>query len=254
MIEAFSLKDNFSIIDSDTILFLSLHNKEGEPEKTLQECKDKADEIIDNILIATNAKFYVCCWTVGSRNNFRLDYYPDYKKNRIGKELPKYFQEVKEYLMFTSKHAKAAIYSTTPKSYEADDLVLTYYNLYKEEYNCLICSPDKDIKGLNVRCYDYKKLEYNNPSQFVEFYDFFYDMIKGQSGDGIHGIKGLGNKAAESILGNCSENELASKTFEAYIRVYGIYEGIEKFYSTYKALKIVDDYPKEKLIKPILIE
>lgn len=244
------VKKKLTIIDADSIAFLAAHNKkDAEQQKTLDDCKNHAEEIIKNILIATEAEYYICCYTVRSANNFRLKFYPEYKQNRKFKEPIPFLNEVKEFLLFKSQYKSMATF-TGEESWEADDLVLSYYIHYNDEYDCIIASPDKDIKNLNVKVYDYKKLEYNNPSEFKENYSMAYDLIAGQSGDGIKGIEGLGDKAAEKLLSGILEVDLFPIVLKSYQNKYGLHEGIELFYSTYKALYIRADYPKERLLVP----
>ena len=243
-------KKKLTIIDADSIAFLAAHNKkDAEKEKTFDDCKLHAEEIIKNILIATEADYYICCYTVRSKDNFRLKFYPEYKQNRKFKEPIPFLNEVKNFLLFDSEYKSMATFDDEV-SWEADDLCLSYYNHFKDEYECLISSPDKDIKNLNVPVYDYKKLEYNNPSEFKENYSIAYDLIAGQSGDGIKGIEGLGDKAAEKLLIGVLEIDFFPVVLKAYINKYGLHVGIELFYSTYKALYIRADYPKERLLLP----
>jgi 5'-3' exonuclease len=244
------IKKKLTIIDADSIAFLAAHNKkDAEKEKTFDDCKLHAEEIIKNILIATEADYYICCYTVRSRDNFRLKFYPEYKQNRKFKEPIPFLSEVKDFLLFESEYKSMATFDDEV-SWEADDLCLSYYIHFKDEYECLISSPDKDIKNLNVPVYDYKKLEYNNPSEFKENYSMAYDLIAGQSGDGIKGIEGLGDKAAEKLLSGILEIDLFPVVLKSYINKYGLHAGIELFYSTYKALYIRADYPKERLLLP----
>lgn len=244
------IKKKLTIIDADSIAFLAAHNKkDAEKEKTFDDCKLHAEEIIKNILIATEADYYICCYTVRSRDNFRLKFYPEYKQNRKFKEPIPFLSEVKDFLLFKSEYKSMATFGDEV-SWEADDLCLSYYIHFKDEYECLISSPDKDIKNLNVPVYDYKKLEYNNPSEFKENYSMAYDLIAGQSGDGIKGIEGLGDKAAEKLLSGILEVDLFPVVLKSYINKYGLHAGIELFYSTYKALYIRADYPKERLLLP----
>lgn len=244
------IKKKLTIIDADSIAFLAVHNKkDAEKEKTFDDCKLHAEEIIKNILIATEADYYICCYTVRSRDNFRLKFYPEYKQNRKFKEPIPFLNEVKNFLLFDSEYKSMATFDDEV-SWEADDLCLSYYVHFKDEYECLISSPDKDIKNLNVPVYDYKKLEYNNPSEFKENYSMAYDLIAGQSGDGIKGIEGLGDKAAEKLLSGVLEVDLFPVVLKAYTNKYGLHAGIELFYFTYKALYIRADYPKERLLLP----
>ena len=240
--KAVEVKKRFVIFDTDTVLWITTPTKKDGIPPTFQECKDNSEKLIQDILDLLGADYYVCCYTIRNDINFRKQYYPLYKANRTGKELPEHFIKTREYLLFNSKF-KAVTCLENGYSYESDDLCVSYYKQYKDTYDCIIASPDKDLKELNIPCYDYKKHEYNNPSQLQEDYSLAYDLIAGQPGDGITGLPGLGDKAAIKLLDSQLEEDFIPIVIKAYIKKYGTYNGIEQFYSNYKALKILDEIP-----------
>lgn len=231
-----------NIVDGDTILWLVTYNKKGEREKTLEECCEQLENFINNIMIATKSTHYIIYLTTGRNFRYRID--PTYKSKRPV-DKPNYFKEVKQYLIDKYK----AIYHS---NYESDDLCLTTRKLLQEkEINCFISSPDKDIKKTFGETYDYKKLEWCNTSKLEAYEYFFRSMIVGDSGDGVNGLKGLGNAFVDKLFkGNKNFPELVLNSYINYYKKISL--GIENFYLTYKLLKIVDDIPNFEI--PELIE
>lgn len=96
------------------------------------------------------------------------------------------------------------------EGYEADDVLATLAEQYKNDYEVIIVSGDKDFAQLvddNVKLYDPSKdMMYDReavqekygltPEQFID-----YLAIVGDTADNIPGIKGVGPKGAEKLLG-----------------------------------------------------
>lgn len=243
------MESKTALIDADSIIYICCAKKKkydsnNEPIiddlgehvyeiKSLQDCKDLVDNMVKTILNLTRSTHYLLFLTVG--RNFRYDYYPEYKGNRKYSDRPEHFDKIKEYLITDWN----AVYE---HGLEADDLVNIYRNNIKESF---ICSPDKDILSLEGRHYNYKLHKWVETSSDEAYNKFWSDMISGQSGDNIKGIEGSGPKAAETIRNNIG-GTFRSRVFEAYIKRYGEYEGIQQFYKNYNLLKILDD--KEGLV------
>ena len=95
------------------------------------------------------------------------------------------------------------------EGYEADDIISTLTKRFKNKYEIIIVSPDKDMLQLidtNVKVfnpmqnviYDTEKLKEKYgifPNQFVDF-----QIMVGDSIDNIKGIKGIGKKTAVKLL------------------------------------------------------
>ena len=95
------------------------------------------------------------------------------------------------------------------EGYEADDIIATLTKKFKDRYEILIVSPDKDMIQLvdkNVKLlnpmqniiYDIDKVKEKYgiyPDQFVD-----YQIIIGDAVDNIKGVKGVGKKTAIKLL------------------------------------------------------
>jgi 5'-3' exonuclease len=227
------------VYDADFIPFIVCHNRKGQEEKTLEECILQCDDIIANINTAIKCDTFVGFLTKGKC--FRYSVYPEYKGNRKYLEMPKYMNDVKDYLI--SKY-----HFVFNSNYEADDFVLSYKTKYKD-INCIIISPDKDIINLEGSHYNPRSAEfrYTNKEEAEKY--FWISMMVGDTADNIKGIKGIGPVAANKIISEVGLfDSLRATIMNKYCEIYGEREGIRQFYINYYCLKIVDD------IDPILLE
>lgn len=237
-----------ALIDADFLPYYVCHNKKTEEPKTFEQCCQKADEFINNLLNRTSATHYIMAWTVG-KTCFRYKINPKYKANRKYKDVIPFLKETKEYIM-------KKYHSVVHEDLEADDIVNIIYNKIE---NSFIISPDKDILRLEGHHFNPREMEWTN---FIgESRHFWTTMITGDSIDGVPGIPGKGKKFAEKLfesetLDNKEVTNTTSsdslKVFECYVNNLGIDNGIEEFYKNYKCLKIVKDWPS--FLLPTLME
>lgn len=122
--------------------------------------------------------------------------------------------------------------------YEADDLIFDRAKELKQEgKNYIIVSIDKDLKQIEGWHFDYypikefseatqrkefvryKGLSYT--TQFESYYMIASQMIMGDSGDGVQGLKCYGPKAAEKILtGKTTGFQLMLAVVRTYVNVH----------------------------------
>ena len=222
-----------ALIDADSLIYIACYCKPDEP-KELDDCKFIISKLIQDIVDNTRASNYLLFLTVG--RGFRYKVYPAYKANRKG-EKPVHFNEVKQFLI--DKYG--AIHHP---ELEADDLCLISNKVIP---NSFICACDKDMIYLEGTHYHYKKNEWITTTKDEALKLFWGDMIQGQSGDNIKGIKGLGEKFVENFMLNLpTDTDLniyfRNSILQLYINKYGEYEGIHHFYTNYKCLKIVESW------------
>lgn len=153
-----------------------------------------------------------------SRGNFRKILDPNYKANRK-QEPPKLLNEMHEHI--------AEIYSTK-KGYgvETDDLVATYWKTLSEELgrdNVIIVSIDKDYKQFPCLIYNY---HYNHQciydiSASEALYNFYEQMIIGDSADNVNYCKGYGKAYAKKLFKDCKTHyQFTKKTYELFRTIY----------------------------------
>jgi len=185
------------IIDADSIL----HSASYFPEGSVMEFPDEASQIeeakfrVNNKImeIQNNVEQWFnitnCLMFVGGKNNFRYKIYPEYKAHRTTKN--PLIPIIKEYII-----EQGAI---TSDGGEADDYVIDAVNLCKG--NCVIAAIDKDVlyHAPNIPFYDYRghddvlgewKMIDERESRWLRA----CQLIIGDSGDGIKGAVGLGEK------------------------------------------------------------
>jgi len=151
---------------------------------------------------------------------FRHEITDTYKANRppAPDELHQQVEPIKEFF------SAIGLQDISKAGYEADDTIATLAEKYKDKFDIVIVSGDKDFSQLvdnEVTLYDPRKdihlteesikEKYGiTPEQFID-----YLAICGDSADNIPGVKGIGPKGASKLL-----NEF--KTLD------GIYENLDK--------------------------
>lgn len=150
----------------------------------------KIDEFIDTIIDNTNSdKFEIC---ISGNNNFRyaLAKLLPYKGNREGVIKPGYYLEFREYLLNK--------YNTYQEDHlEADDLLTNRGYLNK---NTVICSTDKDLRTVPSYNYNISTRYSQRISKSIALYNFYYQLLIGDSTDNIPSPYNLGEKTAIKIL------------------------------------------------------
>lgn len=254
-------KKRIACIDGDSILYICLHNKIkynslNEPilddfgnkikeDKSFDDCKEQLDDFMHTLLEDTQSTHYSLALTVGK--NFRYMVDPNYKANRLKLDKPKYFYELREYMVVKWK-------AFSFSELEADDICLISSNKLNNEIDTsFIASLDSDLLKLKGTHYDYKKRCFITTNQQEADEKFWSDMITGQSGDGIKGIPGKGEKFVKSLIDGIGYINM-NIVFHEYVNILGEYNGIEEFYKNYKLLKIKDSHNGFVVPEPIKYE
>lgn len=200
------------LIDADSLCYI------GNKCEEVEQAYDKVDEALSNIISTSEASHYSIFVEKPFNNSFRKKIVKSYKKSRANKELPKFYNEIKEYLIGTWNAVGLG-------GYESDDVLISYYRKCKEEYpftEVLIASMDKDLRQYPIKIFD---TYYNRFGEIYDItedeadYNFWLQMIMGDVVDSISGVKGKGVKKAESVL-NGSKNRFIA-VCRTYKEVYG---------------------------------
>lgn len=248
MMEIENKKDTLALVDGDSILYIVCPNKvvrynDGAPKKdaegntlyeskTLEETLKLTDLILGNILSIVNTNLFI--GVLSPSKNFRYQINPDYKANRKGREKPPFFNEVVEYLK--NKYKFIII-----DNFEADDVVVSLKSFYSKDYNCILCTTDKDLLKLPGRHYNYKKIEFINTTVDEAYEYFWFSMLVGDVADNIKGIPGVGEKKALTFMNKFQKQYLPKEIFGLYIHHFGESKGIAEFFMNYKCLRIIED-------------
>jgi 5'-3' exonuclease len=260
------------LIDADGLLYHSSRD-------TIEESLTTIDEKINNILEKTEATHYSLFISQGKY--FRHLLFPEYKQNRKSyptqlkwiKTLRQYLVEKYNAMSMNGVEADDLLaYWYNKDLHIADDGkiepkevfddAIDYcqhvgFDLFKyEPIEVIIASPDKDIlqsilgKHFN---YTYRLEDKDNPESVIkgwwvetnkeDAYDNFWkSVITGDNSDGIKGLEGAGDVAANKIIKDCKEIGLPyyESILRKYITKYGETQGIFEFQKNYRLLHLLD--------------
>lgn len=184
----------------------------------------------ESIFIENGFNILFCEYFITPRSSLRKKLFSDYKANRDNKINPmfKWVNKVRKYLLDSD-------FAIIKDGFEADDLIA---DRAKElgQNECIVISLDKDmnqIPGIHFNFYrkpskevdqfgnriknDYKGLSI--VSEKESEYNFWYQMLIGDTVDNVKGVKGIGPKKAEKALLESIDYETTVK--EMYEKVYG---------------------------------
>lgn len=250
-----------ALIDGDSIAFiLGWHHRE---HYTIEVMYDAIDRFLDDIFTMTGADMYFGA-LASPIKCFRYDRYKvkPYKGNR-----PTELQEHMEFwkpVIMNYLHDKwqfaAARYSNTQwgsVSIEADDVINTSaLFLQKQNLDFTICSPDKDLKQIPGRHYNYKTQEFCIVEPYQSHYNFFTLMLEGDEADNIAGIPGFGPKKTQEKLKPLLEIKADRTTYEElvkslYHRHFGAYYGDLVYKETYDTISLIWDQELDVQIQSV---
>jgi 5'-3' exonuclease len=219
------------LIDADSLQYIGSNCEE------VEQAYDKVDNAISNIVSTSGASHYMVLIEKPYNNNFRKKIVSSYKIGRKNKELPNFYNEIKEYI--TLNWGGYGI-----GGYETDDVIISLWKKCKEEYpftEVLVASMDKDLRQYPITFFDtyYNRFgEVTEVSESDANYNLWKQVIMGDSTDSIGGAKGKGLKKAESVL-NGSKNHFIA-TCRVYREVYGS-RWQKNFIKNYVQVKLLDN-------------
>ena len=130
-------------------------------------------------------------------NNFREILYEQYKQNRVGKPKPVNLVELRRYAV-----EKMGAYVTN--GYEADDAIsMRATELEEKGEDYFIVTQDKDLWTVVGWHYDFVKKEQSLVDPWEASFNFYVQLLTGDTSDNIPGIYGIGKRRAESLLEEC---------------------------------------------------
>lgn len=178
---------------------------EAEPvENALQAVKYK----INSILRAVKADTYMGYLT--GDNNFREDIAvtKPYKGNRDRTLKPVHYDAIKFYLV--NHHNGVYV-----DNMEADDAM--GIDQYVSKNSTIICSIDKDLDQITGWHYNWNKDKIYFIDEYAGIFNFYYQLLMGDTVDNIQGVKGIGPKTALKLLAPCtSELDMYTVCRKAY--------------------------------------
>tara|TARA_R100001369_G_scaffold23515_1_gene43231 strand:+ start:8005 stop:8718 length:714 start_codon:yes stop_codon:yes gene_type:complete len=169
----------------------------------------------------------------GCRGNFRKLLTKNYKANRKKQKLPPLIHKMHQYVKdtYNSKYGFGI---------ETDDMVARYWYTLSQEFGrneVMIVSIDKDYKQFPCLMYNYhpNTKRILNISKQEALYNFYSQMVEGDTADNVNFFKGKGKKFALKYFKNCNtkyqytkqlyllfKEKYKSKARERYIECYNL--------------------------------
>ena len=231
------------LVDADSLIFAACYkkreHKDGERFYTdIEDAKSKFDEQFMSIVNKLEDMYPVerVITFSGSKGNFRKLITPVYKANRKIENIPPLLNEMHQFV-------KDEYDSVWGYGIETDDIVARYwYNLSNEigRDNVMIVSIDKDYKQFPCLIYNYhyKHKVVLDISEDEALYNFYEQMIVGDTADNIKGIAGRGVKYAEKYLADCNTKyQYTRKMLELFQEKYKG-KARQKYAECYHLLKL----------------
>ena len=162
---------------------------------------------------------YIAVVFDAAKKSFRNELYPEYKANR-----PPMDNDLVVQIPFIKKTVEAFnLPVIVIDNVEADDVIATIVNKFKDDFDVVIISSDKDLMQLisdNVIMWDtLKNIKYtvnNVDDKFGVKKDYIIDYLSlvGDASDNIPGVKGIGPKTAVKLINRFGTVENIYKNIE----------------------------------------
>jgi len=231
------------LIDADSLIFASCYRSKENPGdhpyyEDLEDAKIKFDHQLMKIVNDLEEQFEIdkIITFNGSKGNFRKLITPVYKANRKKQELPPLLHPMHKYV-------KEQYNSIFGYGIETDDLVARYWKTLSDDIgrdNVMIVSIDKDYKQFPCLIYNYhykhKTIIDITPQEAI--YNFYEQMIVGDSADNVNYFRGRGKKFAEKYYADCkTKYQYTKKLYELFKEQYKG-KARQKYTECYNLLKL----------------
>ena len=231
------------LVDADSLIFASCYRKRENPDDELyyteiEDSRAKFDEQFMSIVNHLEEKYPIdkVLTFSGSKGNFRKLITPKYKANRKKQELPPLLDEMHQ---FVKDHYD----SIWGYGVETDDMVARYWKQISDDIGrdeVMIVSIDKDYKQFPCLMYNYhyKHKEILDISEEEAMYNFYSQMIEGDTADNVNYFKGKGKKFAEKHFKDCTTKyQYTRKLYELFKQEYKG-KAKQKYAECYHLLKL----------------
>mgnify|MGYP003647331836 FL=1 len=231
------------LIDADSLIFASCYKKREHKDDErfytdIEDSKAKFDEQFMSIVNKLEDMYNVerVITFSGSKGNFRKLITPVYKANRKKQELPPLLDDMHQFV-------KDEYNSVWGFGIETDDIVARYWKELSNEAgrnNVMIVSIDKDYKQFPALIYNYhyKHKEVLDISEEEALYNFYEQMIIGDSADNVQYFSGRGKVFASKYLKDCNTKyQYTRKMLELFQEKYKG-KARQKYAECYHLLKL----------------
>lgn len=202
------------LLDTDILLYRAASSAETEIEwgddiwslyTDLKDAKASFMHQVNRIKENLHSDKVLCCLT-DHGNNFRKEVDPSYKSNRKGTRKPVGYVALCDWVRETFDCI------SKPKL-EADDVMSILATKPENKGKCIIVSDDKDMMGTPSKLYRPTNDERLDISEADADKFFLTQCLTGDPTDGYSGLKGVGIKTAEKILGSRPHWSLVERAY-----------------------------------------
>ena len=231
------------LIDADSLVFASCYKTRETPEddlyhSTIEDCKLKFNEQFMKIVNDLEDIYEIekIITFNGSKGNFRKLITKNYKANRKKQPLPPFLNEMHDYV-------KSEYNSVFSYGIETDDLVAKYWKELSDvlgKDQVMIVSIDKDYKQFPALIYNYhfKHKEILHISEKEALYNFYEQMIVGDTADNVNYFKGMGKAFAKKYYLGCqTKYQYTRKLYKLFKKQYKS-KARQKYTECYYLLKL----------------
>jgi len=231
------------LVDADSLIFASCYRKRDTLDDQkyyidIIDARNKFDQQYMKIVNDLEEKYTidkVICFS-GSKGNFRKLITSKYKANRNKQELPPLLNDMHQFV----KDQYDSVYGY---GVETDDMVARYWKQISDDIGrneVMIVSIDKDYKQFPCLMYNYhyKHKEILDITEEQAIFNFYSQMIEGDTADNVNYFKGKGKKFAEKYFKDCtSKYQYTRKLYELFKQKYKG-KARQKYAECYNLLKL----------------
>ena len=231
------------LIDADSLIFASCYRKRETPDDELyytniEDSRAKFDEQFMAIVNHLEDKYPIdkVLTFSGSKGNFRKLITKKYKANRKKQELPPLLDDMHQFV-------KEQYDSIWGYGVETDDMVARYWKQISDDIGrdeVMIVSIDKDYKQFPCLMYNYhyKHQVVLDITEEEAMFNFYSQMIEGDTADNVNYFKGKGKKYAEKHFKDCTTKyQYTRKLYELFKQEYKG-KAKQKYTECYHLLKL----------------
>jgi 5'-3' exonuclease len=233
------------LVDADSLIFASCYRKRETPDENpyFEKLSDASDKFNEQLMGIVNhlEDFYDIDKVIifnGSKGNFRKLITKKYKANRKDAQIPPLLNEMHQWVK--DNHNSVYGYGV-----ETDDMVARYWNDLSKEFGrdeVMIVSIDKDYKQFPCLMYNYhyKHKQVLDISEDEALYNFYEQMIIGDSADNVNYFRGRG--FAEKYLADCKSHYQYTKRMYKLFKEEYKGKAKQRYIECYNLLKLRTNY------------
>ena len=223
----------YILFDADTMIFASAITTDN-----IKQAKDGFDWKYKGLMFDLKQRFDIEGFFIfsGSKGNFRKLITPNYKANRKKQDLPPHLGELHDYV-------KETYGSVVGYGVETDDKIASYWYKaqLKDRDNVVIVAIDKDYRQFPCLYYNYKKQILEDITEQEAMFNFYEQMIVGDSADNINYCRGFGKAWFKKNVDVNMSNYMMTKVVYTVFKQLFKGKARQKYVECYHQLKLRTD-------------